>query len=150
MPALLLGGMNQKMCSPLVRLGERLSERRSLPVSQEGGDMSKIEMGKQYRTRDGKEVRLYAVGSGGNYPVHGAVREDGRWASACWTEQGNAFINTKLPADLVEVRPRHKRTAYLHVWRDYAGCLRFSDTASGITPIACVRVDLDFEEGEGL
>ena len=27
--------------------------------------MTKIEMGKQYRTRDGKEVRIYATDGGG-------------------------------------------------------------------------------------
>jgi hypothetical protein len=31
-----------------------------------------ISMDKQYRTRDGREVRIYAVDGGGKYPIHGA------------------------------------------------------------------------------
>lgn len=33
----------------------------------------KIEMGKKYKTRDGRKVRLYAVDCGGTYSVHGAI-----------------------------------------------------------------------------
>jgi hypothetical protein len=35
--------------------------------------MTKIELGKTYRTRDGREVKIYAVDGGGEFPIHGGV-----------------------------------------------------------------------------
>ena len=32
-----------------------------------------IDMKKKYRTKDGREVRIYATDGVGHYPVHGAV-----------------------------------------------------------------------------
>lgn len=46
-----------------------------------------IEMGKQYRTRDGREARIYAVDGGGLYPVHGAFVGDG-WEQENWMADG--------------------------------------------------------------
>jgi len=41
--------------------------------------MTKIEMGKQYRTRDGKEVRIYATDAKGDQAIHGAY-----YCEDCW------------------------------------------------------------------
>lgn len=68
-----------------------------------------IELGKKYRTRDGQEVRIYAVDAGGAKPVHGAWRNDtGRWVHECWTGDGNVqggCFAMPRQLDLVEVRP---------------------------------------------
>lgn len=32
-----------------------------------------FEPGKEYKTRDGRKVRIYATDAGGEYPIHGAV-----------------------------------------------------------------------------
>ena len=37
-----------------------------------------MSMDKKYRTRDGKEVRIYAVDGCGDYPIHGSYAFDGR------------------------------------------------------------------------
>jgi hypothetical protein len=66
-----------------------------------------IDMSKQYRTRDGREVQIYDVDAGGKYPVHGAVLSsgtDGDWASSGWTERGQHWEVEKGPLDLVEVK----------------------------------------------
>jgi len=82
-----------------------------------------IELGKQYKTRDGREVRIYAVDGGGEYPVHGAIKYDGGWFSRCWAAKGAMFLD------------------YQH----FSGDLIASDAR-----IACVKLVIDCEEGEGL
>lgn len=56
-----------------------------------------ISLDKNYRTKDGKEVRLYAVDGAGNRPVHGAVLyvyNNKGWEAATWAS---------YDADLIEV-----------------------------------------------
>jgi len=43
-----------------------------------------ISMDKQYRTKDGKEVRLYAIDGKGQWPIHGAFLLDNGWKMATW------------------------------------------------------------------
>jgi hypothetical protein len=113
-----------------------------------------IDMNKKYRTRDGREVRIYAT-DGGNFPhwVHGAVNTDGcGWLSVTWCNMGRSSIGTEL--DLIEVRPRHKRRVWLNVYGNpndvtAYNCKWKADEA--VSPrIACIKIELDFEEGEGL
>ena len=51
--------------------------------------MKKIEVGKSYKTRDGREVRIYAVDGSNGQPVHGAVLNESRqWDCHTWDLQG--------------------------------------------------------------
>lgn len=65
-----------------------------------------ISMDKKYRTRDGRQVRIYAVGCGGEYCVHGAIKLQAYWTVAAWHEDGTvmgkAFENID---DLIEIKP---------------------------------------------
>jgi len=118
-----------------------------------------IDKNRIYRTRDGREVRIYATDGGSRYPVHGAVCMDDGWLPRQWTEQGELSNGRLVPSahDLIEVRPRHKRTVWLNVHvnrsviahdlREEADKLFCKDVAPRI---ACIKVDLNFEEGEGL
>lgn len=117
-----------------------------------------IDPKKLYRTRDGREVRIYAVDGYGHYPVHGAYNlGDGDWQSCCWTEQGCANHREFIPAiDLIEVKPRIQREVWVNLypmyqtfhddkyWADH------SAEQTSINRIACVRLTIDCEEGEGL
>ena len=110
-----------------------------------------ISKDKQYRTRDGREVRIYATDGKGIYPVHGAVKVEDGWLSYTWKATGIQGVSNVH--DLFEVRPRHKRTVWLNVydndiceWRTKEDADRYA----GDIRIACIKVDLDFEEGEGL
>jgi hypothetical protein len=113
-----------------------------------------IDKNKTYRTRDGREVRIYATDGGGPYPVHGAVLGTNFWSATNWSENGSYRINhDDHEYDLIEILPRHKRTVWLNVHPDneYAA---FGERAEAdevaYERIACVKVELDFEEGEGL
>ena len=125
-----------------------------------------IDINKQYRTRDGREVRIYATDGGDLFEdrtIHGAVKNRDRWVFAVWNATtGRCFASVKeeTAMDLIEIRPRHKRTVWLAVyhngyieatskleWRN-GPCI--NGPYDGEKPIACIKVDLDFEEGEGL
>jgi hypothetical protein len=113
-----------------------------------------ISKDKQYRTRDGREVRIYATDGEHNQAVHGAVKTKGEWMVYAWYSDGvYARSDRNGRHDLIEVKPRHKRTVWLNVYQS-DGAVAFSskqaaDTCSS-NRIACIKVDLDFEEGEGL
>jgi len=118
--------------------------------------MSKIEIGKQYRTRDGRDVRIYAIEPKGMYPVHGAILTDGVWGSSNWVYSGCYYFDGKKePEDLIEVVRRIKRDYWINIYQDEHFCGIYSqkhlaDNGSNPDRIACVRVTIDCEEGEGL
>ena len=122
-----------------------------------------IDKSKTYRTRDGREVRIYAVDGGSYQPIMGATSytsKEGKtwWESARWADDGSYDpYGRETNSDLIEVRPRHKRTVWLNAYKEcmgmHLGMHLSRETADGIAMknrIACIKVDLDFEEGEGL
>jgi len=112
-----------------------------------------IDINKQYRTRDGKDVRIYAT-DGGDHPVHGAWRNSkNNWICDTWYADGRYINSGNSELDLVEVKPRHKRTVWLNVYKDIAHAIMSKSEAAMCADfgrIACIKIELDFEEGEGL
>ena len=108
-----------------------------------------ISMDKTYRTRDGREVRIYAVDGYRDCPIHGAIMDDG-WCVHNWTENGKGALSR---FDLIEVKPRIKRTVWLNV---YANVVQGYETRYGADDVAstdrlaCIKHEIDCEEGEGL
>lgn len=122
--------------------------------------MSKlIDINKKYRTRDGKEVRIYATDGGGDYPIQGAVRTlDGRWRVCTWKKKGKYTSQSyDHPLDLIEIREKHKRTVWILVG-EYGEFDSFEDKESALhykkinslNSTACIPVEFEFEEGDGL
>ena len=112
-----------------------------------------IEMGKQYRTRDGREVRIYAVDGLGGHRVHGAIYtpKDG-WEHRAWFPDGMMYTYPS-GADLIEVRPRIKREFWVNLYQNGETtwpCRMSADECASGDRIACVRVEIDVEEGHGL
>jgi hypothetical protein len=105
-----------------------------------------ISKDKTYRTRDGREVRIYATDGGGVHCVHGAVRNPEGWAMCSWSLESSC--------DLIEVRSRIKRTVWLNVYPDkngdYSQLRNLADALATTDRLACVKVEIDCEEGEGL
>lgn len=113
-----------------------------------------ISMDKEYRTRDGREARIYATDGKPPFQVHGAVKHNGAWTNESWTLNGS-YQDDKCErvSDLIEVKPRIKRDIWMNVY-DY-GCSSFSDpeVAKNYANPGClarVKVTIDCEEGEGL
>jgi hypothetical protein len=121
------------------------------------GDI-KIELGKKYRTRDGREARIYAVGLNGDDMVHGAVKssETDRWTISSWYNSGAWGCKRESELDLIEVKPRIKRTVWLNVYPEQLATRHVhhsrsdADRSNTLRRIACVKVEIDCEEGEGL
>ena len=115
-----------------------------------------IDINKQYRTRDGLEARIYATDGGDLFEdrtIHGAVKSRNRWVFAVWNAMtGRCFASLKgeTEMDLIEVRPRHKRTVWLHVFKNSTVCATEEAYYEITNRIACIKVELDFEEGQGL
>jgi len=112
-----------------------------------------IELGKQYRTEDGCEARVYAVDAGGTHSVHGAIKRNGSWIVTAWSKEG-CWSSGYSINNLVEVKPRIQREMWLNVYNGRL-CTGYpsreeSDRASSYDRIACVKVVIDCEEGEGL
>jgi hypothetical protein len=116
-----------------------------------------IDPKKTYRTRDGREVRIYAVDGALPYSVHGAVKHGDSWISKDWADNGG-FLTPHCetdPLDLIEVRPRIQREVWVNVYQlgtspGYASKTLADLRAVGSDRIACVRLTIDCEEGEGL
>jgi len=111
-----------------------------------------IDINKKYRTRDGREVRIYAVNGGGHWPIHGSIKDDLHpfWVQTSWDENGKYHYPE---GDLVEAKPRIQQTIYLNIYDGYTS-ISYSEKVAedradcGIR--ARVKVDIDVEEGEGL
>ena len=120
-----------------------------------------ISKDKTYRTRDGREVRIYATDGGGDHPVHGSIKMNDGWRSCTWLSDGTVTCDAQ-PCDLIEVKPRIKRTFWMNVYPEHdirpyedkyvADACESLRNVMGIESrrIACVKVEIDFEEGEGL
>ena len=114
-----------------------------------------ISKDKTYRTRDGREVRIYATDGDNWSPIHGAIKEKSGWCLCAWHEDGS-YVDSMLeqPNDLIEVKPRIKRTVWLNVYPDksgdYSQLRNLADALATTDRLACVKVEIDCEEGEGL
>lgn len=117
--------------------------------------MTKITLEGEYQTRDGRPVRVLCV------DAYDTVRRaivlvrdlsvevpyrytiDGRCIGYTWDDS----------LALIPVPKRHKRTVWVNVYPDdgpgYSSKER-ADYNAGSDRIACLKLDLDFAEGEGL
>ncbi len=118
-----------------------------------------IDPKKTYKTRDGREVRIYAVDvkDSCGYTVHGAVLFEGDWSAETWQSDGSYDKIRNIDGstfDLIEVKPRIQREVWVNVYRDnkcgaYAS-REMADACCAMDRIACVKLVIDCEEGEGL
>ena len=116
-----------------------------------------IDKNRQYLTRDGREVRIYATDGVGGHPVHGAIKHPDGWRQATWMRDGY-WASVDTSSDLIEVKPRIKREVWVNVYRQDDGYefATYHDNATdaksedgdAIVARACLAIDV--EEGEGL
>ena len=113
-------------------------------------------MDKQYRTKDGREVRIYAVDHWGEYPVVGAVLCGTCWVTISWREDGVCSSTNGSNLTLIEVKPRIQREYWVNVYSDLESLpslvitKKDADNFRSSGRIACVKITIDCEEGEGL
>lgn len=117
----------------------------------------KISLGKIYKTRNGRAVRIYDLDNGDNeYPISGSISDSfGRYPYLSnWTPEGFYSIDsTENDEDLIECKPIH--TAWINIYglhRGIAGPYESKEAAnihaSHDIRTACIKIT--YEEGEGL
>lgn len=115
----------------------------------------KIEEGKPYMTKGGLRWTAYGFYAGGDYPIHGAYQEaNGRWVIGAWSKEGKHQLNKEwdlMPAPRQFARERWinvyewEETMHPDKWRANAAAGN-ADTKR----LACVRVMIECQEGDGL
>jgi hypothetical protein len=112
-----------------------------------------VSIDKKYETAGGREVIIYAIHDIGRHPVHGAYTECDVWLTESWTRQGMCS-NGYSSFDLIEVKPRIKRTGWLNIYPGYTSSLYDSRATAEVCAahdrMACIEITIDCEEGEGL
>jgi len=114
-----------------------------------------ININKKYRTTLGAEVRIYSVDGDEPHPVHGAFKSPTGWVSCCWRQDG-VQMDHAGPYDLVEVKTRFQRTVWINIYPDEErkstahNKKEKADRYAISTRIACVKVEIDCDEGEGI
>lgn len=83
--------------------------------------------------------------------MHGAIKFNNEWITYCWNLNGSAILNSENEYDLIEVKPRIQRDVWLDIYADavVAGIAHKTRIISD-GRIACVKITIDCEEGEGL
>ena len=128
------------------------------PTPEPKKDWPQFDPTKQYKTRDGRPFRYYASDGGDSYPIHGAAWNEDirRWVPYSWTANGRIFPgDLDSDHDLIEVKPRIKREYWLNLYEEVDDVFGYitkerADEGSCGDRIACVRVVVDCEHGEGL
>ena len=109
--------------------------------------MKTIDINKKSRTRDGREVRIYATDAGGKYPVHVAMKINTEWVPFNWKEDGNGVA--ARGNDLIEVKEKIVRWVNVYPTGEcYAYPSKEIATPARADCVACIRIE--YEEGEGL
>lgn len=113
----------------------------------------KIELNKEYTTRDGRPVRIYAIDAGGLYPIHGATLEAyGEWKPSTWAMNGNWDTVGGNRNDLIEVRETMMVTGYFNVYPTWYGGFHLNkeeaDKYADEGRIACVKINMEVEKGQ--
>lgn len=105
----------------------------------------KFKPGKEYQTRVGFKVRLYADDGCRPDPYHGAVLGHAGWFPMSWDIAGIARGSTDH-----DLMPEKKKIeGYLHIYRDAVPLFsQYRILADTNRPIARKRVYTDYTEGE--
>lgn len=112
-----------------------------------------IDITKTYRTRCGYPVQLYRTDARGACAVQGSIDLGENDSISHWGSKGIHPTNKEL--DLIEVKPRIQREVWLNLYDDkrWTGChctREEADISTSRSRIACVKITIDCEEGEGL
>jgi hypothetical protein len=115
-----------------------------------------IEMGKEYRTREGSPVRIYTVqGANASQPIVGErfVYAD-VWHISTWDTQGRwAHDGTEHKYDLIEVKPVRVFEMWVNVYpkdRPSTHMNPHHADSHGAGRIACLHIRREYKEGDGL
>jgi len=118
-----------------------------------------IDLKKQYKTRDGRDVKLYAIHPDNRLyrVVHGAIFVEyapARWAIQDWNINGAYLEGKHSDKDLIEVKKTIEMECWLNVYPS-GEAIGFSyrslaDDRALHDRAACIYIKRTVTEGEGL
>ena len=114
-----------------------------------------IDINKKYKTRDGRDVIIYAVYDKGSYPIHGAIKLSEGWMGSMWTKEGVYCEETQDPFDLVEVEEEVEYDFWVNVYEDGRAIQHTTKADANLWTddddrIACINIKGTVKKGEGL
>jgi hypothetical protein len=111
-----------------------------------------IDKDKQYKTRDGREVRIYATVCAGTYPVQGAIKQKDGWYLAQWKQSGKNVGECDSSSDLIEVKPRMKIERWIAIDSQGNASMYLSNPPEVVatSAFAVKHIVFEVEEGEGI
>jgi len=121
------------------------------PQQAEKSPTKPIDWTKPVRTKDGRAVRVLCTDGLGDYPVIGLV--DGERRCRTWTLDGGELTGTIGPCDLENAPQRIQREYWVNVYPSgigYNETKYLADEVRTSNCLACVKITIDCEEGEGL
>jgi hypothetical protein len=111
-----------------------------------------IDLKKQYRTKGGYKVKLNFIDGETVYGHY--ERWENFWCAGEWNINDGSYSKTgDSECDLVEAKPRIKKTVWLNIYEYCFLCCSSKEEADhydGDDRLACIKVEIDVEEGEGL
>lgn len=115
--------------------------------------MTTFKPGETYKTRDGREARIYAVDGRGDFSIHGAILDKDGWYPAEWTKSGRHYGPEMAgPSDLMPP----KRELWVNVFGPWLHCGvhetrrdadRADSCATGSEP-RIARIRVEYTEGQ--
>ncbi len=111
---------------------------------------------KPVQARDGRKARIICTdASNPKYPIVAMVTTDGNENPASYTKEGLIISNCLNNGDLINIPIKHKREVWVNVYptTDVSGFFntrQAADRYSFNDRIACIKLNIEFEEGEGL
>ena len=108
-----------------------------------------ISLDKEYRTRDGRKVRLLCVdGPDEGFPVVGFI--EGQSGVFFWGSTGAGSKITQTASDLIESKPRVKKTVWMHHYKNGSYNMFSKNVPAHKNAIARTKHEIDVEHGHGL
>jgi hypothetical protein len=111
-----------------------------------------IDKNKQYKTRGGREVRIYATDGARPYPVQGAIKHGDGWCLRQWKQSGKNVGECDSSSDLIEVKPRKKIERWIAIDSHGNASMYLSNPPEVVTTTAFAvkHIVFEVEEGEGI
>lgn len=104
--------------------------------------------GKEYSTRGGRPVRVYAVDGDPEHPIHGAIHFNNcGWIAHQWTKRGRLSEGSDCGLSLMPRVERRKVWAIL--WKN-GQVTTYQNLPSVYDAVSIKEIEIEFTAGEGL
>lgn len=118
--------------------------------------MKQLDLTKPVQTCDGRPVRILCTDAAGEYPVVGIEIDGEKDTVRRWTKDGRFATYSRGPHshDLINTPVKRRITGWLNVYPDGEAYFNEhrddADREADASRIACIHIDIEYTEGDGL